>query len=240
MKILSIGNSFAQDAQRYLHQIAAADGMELTCVNLYIGGCSLQNHYENMKGDRADYALEINGESTGKHISIREALAMDAWDVVTLQQVSNLAPEFSTYMPYLTELHAYVKQQAPTAKIYIHQTWAYEAGSDRLCKELQYKDQKDMFLDVKNAYAKAAETIKADGLIPSGQALQNALEYGIPKVHRDTFHADFGIGRYILGLTWYQTLTGRNIEKNTFDLFDIEVPSAWIAIAKQAVGKLQE
>ena len=30
MNVLSIGNSFSQDAQRYLHQIAAADGYDVS------------------------------------------------------------------------------------------------------------------------------------------------------------------------------------------------------------------
>ena len=41
MQILSIGNNFSQDAQRYLHQIVDADGEALKCVNLMIGGCPL-------------------------------------------------------------------------------------------------------------------------------------------------------------------------------------------------------
>ncbi|MGN1128615.1 MAG: DUF4886 domain-containing protein, partial [Candidatus Flemingiibacterium sp.] len=44
LKVLSIGNSFSQDAQRWLHDIAAADGVELLAKNLYIGGCSLERH----------------------------------------------------------------------------------------------------------------------------------------------------------------------------------------------------
>ena len=41
MKVLAIGNSFSQDATRYLHQIAKANQFDLKVVNLYIGGCSL-------------------------------------------------------------------------------------------------------------------------------------------------------------------------------------------------------
>ena len=48
MKILSIGNSFSEDAQRYLHQIANANGDDIFCANLYIGGCSLERHYNNI------------------------------------------------------------------------------------------------------------------------------------------------------------------------------------------------
>ena len=60
MKLLSIGNSFSQDAQRYLHRIAAAAGESLKCVNLYIGGCSLRTHYFNI------LEKKING-NTRKH-----------------------------------------------------------------------------------------------------------------------------------------------------------------------------
>ena len=56
---------------------------------------------------------------------------------------------------------------------------------------------RDRFRDLKDAYAKAAEAIKSDGILPSGETFQNALAYGISKVHRDTFHADLGIGRYM-------------------------------------------
>ena len=41
MNVLSIGNSFSQDAQRYLHRIAKVDSFTLNTFNLYIGG----NHY---------------------------------------------------------------------------------------------------------------------------------------------------------------------------------------------------
>ena len=36
MKVLSIGNSFSQDATRYLHQIAKNSGDDFKTVNLYV------------------------------------------------------------------------------------------------------------------------------------------------------------------------------------------------------------
>ena len=48
MKILAIGNSFSEDACRYIHKIAAADGQNIKTVNLYIGGCPLKTHYYNI------------------------------------------------------------------------------------------------------------------------------------------------------------------------------------------------
>ena len=64
MNVLSIGNSFSQDAQRYLHQIAEVDGGNIQCVNLYIGGCPLSKHYQNMLSEERAYLLETNGDST--------------------------------------------------------------------------------------------------------------------------------------------------------------------------------
>ena len=64
MNVLSIGNSFSQDATRYLHQIARADGVKLTTVNLYIGGCPLSRHYRNMLSEEKVYGLECNGNIT--------------------------------------------------------------------------------------------------------------------------------------------------------------------------------
>ena len=60
MNILAIGNSFSQDATRYLHGIARADGVTLEVVNLYIGGCSLERHYRNMMADTRAYELQYN------------------------------------------------------------------------------------------------------------------------------------------------------------------------------------
>lgn len=40
MKVLAIGNSFSNDAMRYLHGIAKADGVDMKTVNLFIGGWS--------------------------------------------------------------------------------------------------------------------------------------------------------------------------------------------------------
>ena len=54
IKILAIGNSFSQDATHYLHQIAAADQVDMKVVNLYIGGCSLERHWNNIQNKASE------------------------------------------------------------------------------------------------------------------------------------------------------------------------------------------
>ncbi len=208
IRILSIGNSFSEDAQRYLQRIAEANAFDLMCANLFIGGCSLETHYKNLMSNEDAYLLELNGESTGQKVSIRQMLSSENWDYVTLQQVSNLAPSFDSYMPYLAELAKAVRVWAPHAKILLHQTWAYEQGCSRLREELGYQDQHEMFACIASAYAQAQEAIQADGIIPGGKAMMNAVDLGIGKVHRDSYHASFGVGRYLLALTWYMYLVG--------------------------------
>lgn len=220
-KVLSIGNSFSQDAQRYLHKIAKNEGENMKCVNLYIGGCSLRRHFVNMLEDKADYNFEFNGNDTGIKVSIKQTLLSDEWDYITLQQVSREAPFFDTYIPYIEKLAEYVRIYAPKAKILLHQTWAYEQGSERL-RKLGFSDQHEMLEKIVESYQKAAELIQAEGMIPSGEMMMQAIEHGIGRIHRDTFHADLGIGRYLLSLTWYHTITGKKPTKE-YNEFDVEV-----------------
>lgn len=238
MDILSIGNSFSDDAQRYLHAIAKADGYELNAFNLYIGGCPLSKHYRNMLNEEPAYELEMNGEHSGFFVSLKDALLNRDWDIVTVQQVSSKSPCYESYQPYLNKLVEYVRLMVPKAKIAVHQTWAYEQDSERLNTEMGYKNHSDMFKDIKAAYDKASKEIKADFLIPSGELFNHLATVEKEKIHRDTFHASLGFGRYALGLLWYSVLTGNDIKNNTFADFDEEVTDTRIEKAKKAVAKI--
>jgi len=237
MKILSIGNSFSQDAHRYLHAVAKLDGFDLKTVNLYIGGCTLRTHYLNMLDDVTAYGFEFNGEATGIKLSIRQALISDDWDYITLQQASPVSGKSETYFPYVQELAKYVRKYCPNSKIVLHQTWAYAEDSDRL-KNLGYQSSREMLNDIRTAYEKASVAICADGIIPCGTVMYNAQQNGIERVHRDTFHAALGVGRYLLALTWYKFLTGREICDNAFDGFDEAVSKDEKKIIIQTVNEI--
>ena len=216
MKVLSIGNSFSEDAQRYLHDLGKHNGVSIKAVNLFIGGCSLRMHYLNMLERRDAYGFFYNGEPLGLKVTIAEALASDTWDYVTLQQASHLSPKYETYTPYIEALADYVRTYCPHTKLMIHETWAYEEGSERLHKVGGFETADAMMAAIRDAYGRAAKAISADGIIPSGDAMLLASKTGIEKVHRDCSHAAYGIGRYLLSLTWYRVLTGRDITNDTF------------------------
>ena len=236
MNILSIGNSFSQDAQRYLHDIAHREGEKLETVNLFIGGCSLERHYRNMLSGQRAYELQCNGHSTGFFVSLEEALFSRAWDVVTIQQASNYSFSIDTYRPYAQALADYIRKYAPKAKLLIHQTWAYEEGSPRLREVAGYETADGMLADIRAAYSTICQEVGADGIIPSGQLLGKLVSSGVPKVHRDTFHASLGLGRYAIGLLWYRVLTGKTVVARPLEALDESIFPEELTIIEACVN----
>ena len=236
MNILAIGNSFSQDASRYLHAIAKHDGEMINVANLYIGGCSLERHYQNMLSQEKAYELQYNGVRTGFYVSLNEALNNRQWDIITVQQVSHLSFDPESYLPYISALTELIRSTAPQAKLYLHQTWAYEDGSERLLNIAKYPTSKQMLADIVKANEKIASLISADGIIPSGELFGKLSDNGLTGLHRDTFHASLGLGRYALGLLWYRTFTKKNVLENSFSDFDEYISEDHIKVVKALIN----
>ena len=226
MKVLSIGNSFSQDAHRWLHQLAQANGIALETVNLYIGGCSLEQHVRFLRDGSPAYAFECNGEESQRFVSLSEALQSDRYDAVTLQQVSQDSGRYDTYFPYLTELVAAVQKEQPQAALYWHQTWAYEVDSQHGGFALYHNDQQEMFRCIKETAETVARQIGAT-LIPTGTVIQKLrktapFDYaaGGLSLCRDGFHLTLDYGRYAAATTWLKTLTGCSPKDQPFEDFD--------------------
>ena len=222
MKVLSIGNSFSQDAHKWLSQIAESTGENIYAVNLYIPSCSLERHWNNFVSQAEDYDLEINGVRIRK-ISVNEALQLEKWDVITLQQASPQCGDYSTYQPYLSKLWEQVKKACPDAKIYIHQTWSYEIDCTLEAYDNYGRSQSIMDQQSIEAYAQASRDIGVS-LIPCGDVVRylrkNLPEFdytnGGMSINRDGFHLSCDYGRYAAGVTWYAFLTGKDPREVTF------------------------
>lgn len=232
LRILAVGNSYSEDATRYLHQIARADGFDLSVVNLYIGGCPLSLHYKNFVYDKSAYDLQLNGFSSGVAVSLKQVLE-NRFDVITVQQASHESWNYEFYQPYLNRNLEFIDKYAPKSKIFIHQTWAYPNESERIAK-FGFGDRNEMFASIKISYENAYDEINPCGIIPSGQTVQKLIANGIKNVFRDSLHVSLGVGRYALGLAWYEYLTGNNPAKNTFCDFDEAVTDEEINIAKRS------
>lgn len=238
MKILTIGNSFSEDATRYLHGIAQSAGEDIEVVNIAIGGCSLETHCQNMIERNKSYLYMYNGVFTGEYAVMNDVVEAGEWDVITLQQVSHLSFNMSTYYPYISELVKYIREKQPKARLMLHETWAYEDGSERLCVMAGYKTSDEMLSDIKKAYSEVAAAEGFDGIIPSGEIFGALLKSGVAKIHRDTFHASLGLGRYALGLLWFKVLTGKSVIDNSFCELDELADENEIKAVKQYVEQL--
>ncbi len=218
MKILSIGNSFSEDAHVYLHTLAKERKMDLETVNVAIGGCSLQMHWDNIEKGNVNYLLGINGGEWEKdRVSIEQILKSDIFDVVTLQQVSGCSGQYETYQPYLNNIITYVRRLQPNARLYIHRTWAYEIDSEHGDFPRYDCDQKKMYEAICNATNQIAQEVGAE-LILSGDVIQ-ALRERVPEYDyknggeslcRDGFHLST-TARYAVSLAWLATLTKKAI-----------------------------
>ena len=117
IKILAIGNSFSMDAMCYLPDLLCQLGMDesgITLINAAIGGCGLETHALNAESDKRAYLREVfrgNGEIEEPETlySIKELIRENAWDVITLQQVSGDAGKADTYGGDLQYMIKYVK-----------------------------------------------------------------------------------------------------------------------------------
>lgn len=234
MNVLAIGNSFSMDAMRYLSQIARAQGEQLTAINLYIGGCPLEKHFRHMHSG-APYSLQCNGSETGFLVEMDEALLSREWDVITLQQASGFSGKKDSYVPYVDALVKHIRTLCPKAKLYLHETWAYEEGSSILQRFYPDLTSEDMYQNVVRCYHEIEKEAGFDGLIPSGELMHALLENGVTRVHRDGYHLTLGLGRYAAGLLWFRMLTGKSVAENTYADFDEPVSAEEMALAKRLV-----
>ena len=220
LRILAIGNSFSWNAvEQNLAAMALSDGKCAIIGNMYIGGCSLERHWNNARTDNRDYSYrKINRydvKTTKAKVTLAEALADEPWDIVTFQQASHFSGFPDTYEPFLTELIGYVRARVPAAtKLYWHQTWAYAKTSKHKAFPDYDRDQDKMYGMIMAASGKAC---KEHGLtvIPCGTTIQNLRGTFVgDNVTTDGFHLN-ELGRYGAACTWYEVLFG-NVVGNPF------------------------
>ena len=102
VKVLAIGNSFSADAvEQNVVELAAADGRQMIVANMFIGGCPLSRHWDNVQQDRGAYRYRKTGVDGKRrqtdNMSISRALTDEDWDYISLQQASDRSGQPETY-----------------------------------------------------------------------------------------------------------------------------------------------
>ncbi len=171
LKVLTIGNSFADSVFTYLPKIVKAEGDKLKLARANIGGCELDRHWK--------YICESENDPSIKHYfrktkTMREILESDKWDIVTIQQASHKSWILKSYYPYAKNIFDYVKKHAPTAEVVVQQTWSYRLDDPRIMKGGAWGiDQTEMFKRLEKNYAQIAKELNAR-VIPTGLCVQNS------------------------------------------------------------------
>ena len=179
LRILAVGNSFSDDGTEYIPGLLEAAGIHNVIIaRLYIGGCSLERHWRNVETAATNAAFRpyrFDRVSNGRRVvekgaaNIPDALVLDKWDVVTIQQASHLSWDKSSYHPWGDRLVAKIRALAPQARIVVQETWSYTPWDRRLAK--WHMDQNEMYAKLHAAYAAFAAEYKFP-VIPMGTAVQ--------------------------------------------------------------------
>ena len=222
-RILAIGNSFSEDAiENHLYELAAADGRKAVVANMYIGGCSLERHLDNARGNREAYRYRKTGRDGVRrqtdHMTLELAIKDEKWDYISLQQVSGLSGRYDTYTPFLPALVAYVRRLAPKGcKIIWHQTWAYAMDSTHDGFNDYNNDQTQMYNAIMDCSRRAVMDNRLSMVIPSGTAIQNARTTFLgDNMNRDGYHLNMVYGRYTAACTWYEAIFHRSVVGNSY------------------------
>lgn len=227
IKILTIGNSYSNDACAWLEKIfksVSYDDVIIGYINY--GGCNINNHWSNVDEDvtndfGAEFFVNNNGTfqryPTSEKFSLVDGykfmLSMCEWDYVIIQHGPKHVEIRETYS-HLRDLLDFVKEnlKSPNAKLLYHMIWKYndniEGGSTAQC----YNDIVDI---TKNIVLENEEFV---GVIPAATMRQNMMSsYLTDKdISRDYGHMGLGFGRYALGLLWYSYLTEETLEDIRF------------------------
>lgn len=171
VRLLTIGNSFSQNATKYLSGLVEAAGHELVHQPLAIGGATLELHANKGRDWQSDPNHKNGKYNTGK--SLQETLQSQPWDVVTIQQASMRSHRLDSYEPHAQWLAETIRQLAPTARLHVHQTWAYRVDDPRFqqppSRPGEPASQEAMYRGLTDAYEATAARWEAE-LIPVGTA----------------------------------------------------------------------
>ncbi len=217
LKILTIGNSFSEDTMQYMYQIAESAGYEkIKLGNLFIGGCTLNTHAANARGDKAAYDYRRNSSGTWNstaNFKMSDAIKEEDWDYISLQQASGSSGKADTYTE-LEYLIGYVKALAPKAKLVWNMTWAYQQDTTHKEFAKYSSSQKVMYESIISTVLDCVvDKDDISVIVPNGTAIQNARSsYVGDKLTRDGFHLTLDLGRYTAGLTFFHAVTGKSIE----------------------------
>ncbi|NND07013.1 MAG: DUF4886 domain-containing protein [Saprospiraceae bacterium] len=209
--VLTIGNSFANNACKYLEEIVqSVTHCHILITKANIGGCSLEKHANLIEACEQDPGLKPYGNTH----SLKDLLLQDKYDYITIQQVSSQSFMAHTFEPHANKLINYISKYAPGAQVLVHQTWAYSPDAERLLEwNLSRQSMHDSLVHNYTVLSQKYDL----GMLPSGSAFFHSFNKrsNYKLWSSDGYHANEN-GCYLAGCVWFTQLFQETTRKITY------------------------
>ena len=222
LSIVFLANSFGDDTVEYMPKIAKDLGYDLDLYNLYIGGCPVESHINNILTNAKAYELRVYNKEkevweTEYNVSSKEFISSRKWDFFITQQASHRSGVVDG-LEKVNELIDLVKGLLvdKSTKIGWNMTWSYPSFSrlEVFGNDFGF-DQDAMYKGIlTNVQKVIVGNSNFSFIIPNGIAVKNARVYLRDELlHRDDLHLSLEFGRYLAGLTAIAVLLNDDLEE---------------------------
>lgn len=210
LRVLCIGNSFTNNALKYVCPLLAAAQVNTSSYSIYSlphTGASVEHWWKVAESGEVVQLNYKGGERMPvEEGSLAKVVAQD-WDVITLQQVSKDAVNYSTFNPWLQRLIDFILQHCTNPQVTLawQTAWSYNQAYG---KTTSY----DRWHQISSAVLQMVVVDGIDVLIPTGTAIQNArsteLSTDEGELTCDGVHLDRNVGCYVASCTWVEAICG--------------------------------
>lgn len=210
IRVLCIGNSYTNDALKYVCRLLTAAGIDASSYSIYSLPRTAASVEHWCKVAESGEVVQLNYKGGEKmpveEGSLASVVAQD-WDVITLQQASKDAVDYSTFNPWLQQLIDFLLLHCTNPQVTLawQTAWSYNKVYGKISSYERWRQMSSAVIQM----------IIVDGidvLIPTGTAIQNArtteLSTDDSELTHDGVHLDRGVGCYVASCTWVEAICG--------------------------------
>lgn len=205
LRVLAIGNSFTEDATRYLSALVDSSSIDRERIGVYIvtsPGARFSHWVETISSDASVEAVCKAGTVPMRSCGTMAEVIGQNWDVIVIQQASDVSYKWETFS-VLGEYIPMILSLCSNKNVCL----AYQMPWSHTPDEMPYV----MEWNIK-CTRRLTETYGVDVIIPVGTAIQIARETRLNDsmyLTMDKWHLNRGIGRYIASCCWYESIVAR-------------------------------
>lgn len=227
-----IGNSWTKNATEYLYQILHNIGVECRIYRTYKASGKLEEYYNNIGSSVGIFEVTMRDANSNGWVKIGDMttdqiFTLEDFDLVSFQQQSGHAGDYSSFQPYLDGLISHYKGVSNIwAKIYFHSTLAYPEYGTHRDFALYNNDTNTMYNSILDSWSTAMVHTGIYNIIPNTVSVQRCADLWQEKgFDAETFYTDAGkhlhvSGMYAAALGYAQVIIDSFIYDNEKSILD--------------------